>query len=158
MLAFCLTRNQKNVHDLIEHIFAGATLSYNDTMPGQGYTASSLLINFEAQKLQPLLFRDTDMIWVGTQWFTLSSLLSVERHPHALNAALKHESHKEAFCTWPCTFCPYWRWFRSLDNIDFKALSFHSAHCFLLDRRHSSSIPLAVQNAECVTVARSYYA
>ena len=44
----------------------------------QGYTASSLIINFRVHKLQPLLFRISDTIWVGTPCFH-STFITVSR-------------------------------------------------------------------------------
>lgn len=48
-----------------------------------------------------------------------------------------------------------------LGNIDFKAISFavHNVFCWITTKHHHSSpILLAIQSAECVTVAVSYYA
>lgn len=66
-----------------------------------------LLIHFRAHKLQPLLFRTADMIWVGTSCFSLPlfAAVSMEQLPHALNAedgADAWKTHEEAFYTWPC--------------------------------------------------------
>lgn len=63
----CPSRKQKHAHVLIQR---GVTPSCYDTTLGWRYTASSLLIHFQAHKVQSLcFFRSSDVIWVGAPCF-----------------------------------------------------------------------------------------
>lgn len=133
---------------------------YN-TMQGQGYTASSLLINFELinNSLRSSTISDMMMMWVGTcilslplhscQWSSIH-MLWMQR------TVLKHESHKKTFYTWPCMVCSSWIWVRLVANTWFQSIIF--SRCMF----SAGSPPLltqpAIPSAECVTVAGSYYA
>lgn len=111
-----------------------------------------MLINYS------LFFRISDMIYVRTPHF--HSLFATDSNSHMFwmqRTVPKHENCKKAFHTWSCMVCSIW--VRLLGNIDFKALSFFTVHnvfCWI------TTIPLfillAIQSAECTTVARSYYA
>lgn len=67
------------VHAIIEH---DVSPSYCDTFQGQGYAASSLLINFWAHKPQTLLFRLSDWYKCVHRAFTSPLPLLVWQQPH----------------------------------------------------------------------------